>query len=75
MVFEKKTPGELCQQLKDPAQNGNRTPQEVVEHVQTASLVLWGWNPGEGRTPVSMPHDVFVKNMTDWAEKGAACPE
>ncbi len=75
MVFEKKTPRELCQQLKDPAQNGNRSPKEVVEHVQTAPLVLWGWNPGEGRTPVPMPHDVFVKNMTAWAEKGAACPE
>ncbi len=74
MVFEKKTPRELCLQLKDPTQNGNRTPKEIVEHLRT-SLVLWGWNPGEGRTPIPMPHEEFVKNMTEWVEKGATCPE
>jgi len=75
MVFEGRTPRELCLQLKDPAQNGNRTPEEVVEHVRTAPLVLWGWSPGQGRTPVAMPHDVFIKNMTEWLAKGAACPD
>jgi hypothetical protein len=74
MVFEKRTPRELCLQLKDPARNGNMTPKEVLEHLQT-SLVLWGWNPGEGRTPVPMPHEVFAKHMTEWVEKGAACPD
>jgi hypothetical protein len=75
MVFEKKTAHELCVQLKNPAQNGNRTPMEMVDHVRTAPLVLWGWNPGEGRKPVPMSHDTFVKYMTEWAEKGAACPD
>ena len=75
MVFEKRTPQELCLQLKDPTQNGNRTPEEVVEHLRTASLVLWGWEPGAGRTPVPVPHEVFMKEMTEWLEKGAACPE
>jgi hypothetical protein len=75
MVFEKKTPHDLCVQFKNPSQNGNRTPMEMVEHVRTAPLVLWGWNPGEGRKPVSMSHDTFVKYMTEWAEKGAACPD
>ncbi len=75
MVFEKKTPHELCTQLKDPALNGNRTPSEVVEHVRTAPLVLWGWTPGAGRAPVPMAHDLFVQYMTEWLEKGAACPE
>ncbi len=75
MVFEKHTPRELCLQLRDPAQNGNRTPKEVVDHVRTALLVLWGWQPGDGRTPVPMPHEEFVRLMTEWAEKGAACPE
>ena len=74
MIFEKKTPRELCLQLKDPAQNGNRTPKEIVEHLRT-SLVLWGWNPGEGRTPVPIPYDVFMKHMTEWVEKGSACPD
>lgn len=75
MVFENRTPRELCLQFKDPAQNGNRTPEEVIEHVRTAPLVLWGWDPGVGRAPVPIPHQDFVKSMTEWLEKGAACPE
>jgi hypothetical protein len=75
MVFEKKSPHDLCLQLKNPAQNGNMTLKEVVEHVRTAPLVLWAWNPGEGRTPVSMPHDEFVGYVSDWVKNGGACPE
>ena len=74
MVFEKKTPRQLCEQLKDPTKNGSRSPSEVVDHVRQAPLVLWGWHPGEGRTPVPMPHEEFVRLMSEWAQKGAACP-
>ncbi len=74
MVFEKKSPRDLCLQLKDPARNGNMTLSEVLEHVRTAPLVLWAWDPGDGRTPVSMPHDEFAGYMTEWVEKGALCP-
>ena len=74
MVFEKKTSRQLCEQLKDPARNGSRSPAEIVDHVREAPLVLWGWHPGEGRTPLSMPHEEFVRLMSQWADKGAACP-
>jgi len=74
MVFEKRTPRQLCEQLKDPARNGSRSPAEVVEHLRDAPLVLWGWHPGEGRTPVAMSHQEFVSLMSQWADKGAACP-
>jgi hypothetical protein len=75
MVFEGKTPKELCVQLKDPSKNGNLNVKAVLEHVRTAPLVLWGWNPGEGRVPVPMSHEEFVRLMTVWADKGAACPD
>jgi hypothetical protein len=75
MIFEKRTARQLCLQLKDPARNGNRTPKEVVEHVRTTPVVLWGWDPGAGRTPVPMSHETFMKNMTEWLDLGAACPE
>jgi hypothetical protein len=74
MVFEKRSPRQLCEQLKDPARNGKRSPADVVEHVREAPLVLWGWHPGDGRTPVPMPHEEFVRLMSEWADKGAACP-
>ncbi len=32
--------------LKNPALNGNRMPKEIVEHMDTEKLVLWGWEPG-----------------------------
>jgi mono/diheme cytochrome c family protein len=75
MVFEKITPRVLCEHLKDPAQNGRRSPEELIEHVNSTPIVLWGWDPGEGRTPVPVPHDEFVKDVREWVENGAACPE
>jgi hypothetical protein len=75
MVFEKRTPRQLCLQLQDPQQNGNLSINEALEHVKDAPLVLWGWNPGEGRSAVPMSHAEFVKTMTEWVEKGAACPQ
>ena len=68
------TAGELFRQLRDPAQNGNRTPAEIVEHLRTP-LVLWGWNPGEGRKPIPMPYEEFLGYMTEWVQKGAVCPD
>ena len=75
MVFEKRTPRQLCEQLKDPTRNGSRSPAEVLEHVRQAPLVRWGWQPGDGRTPAPLTHEEFVKLISEWVEKGAACPK
>ncbi|MGH9815809.1 MAG: hypothetical protein ACRD5F_14740 [Candidatus Acidiferrales bacterium] len=75
MVFQGKTAGELCRQLKDPKQNGGKTVEQIVEHVTSDKLVLWGWQPGEGRTSVPMPHPEFARLVQEWAGNGAACPE
>ena len=32
----------------------------MLEHVKTGPVVLWGWNPGEGRNPVP---DALMKNL------------
>lgn len=73
MVWEGLTDNQLCELLKDPGRNGHRTPQQIVEHMHTP-LVLWGWNPGEGRTPVPMPQHEFLEKIDEWSNKGAACP-
>jgi hypothetical protein len=74
MVFEDRTPAQLCQTIKDPAQNGGKNIEQLVEHMTADSLVLWGWNPGPGRTlpPLSQPE--FARVVRDWAEAGAPCP-
>lgn len=75
MVFVGKTPSELCRQLKDPSQNGGKTIDQIIEHVTSDKLVLWGWNPGPGRTTPPLSHAEFAALMNQWASNGAACPE
>ncbi len=75
MVFQGLTPGQLCRQLKDPKQNGGRTGEQVIDHIDKDTLVLWGWNPGEGRTTPKMSHKEFSAKMHEWIAKGGACPE
>ena len=75
MIWEGRTPGQICRQIKDPKQNNGKTIAQIVEHVTSDKLVMWGWNPGEGRTPVPMPHDEFARRFQDWARFGAACPQ
>ena len=75
MIWEGRTPGQICRQIKDPKQNNGKTIAQIVEHVTSDKLVMWGWNPGDGRTPVPMPHDEFARRFQDWARFGAACPQ
>jgi hypothetical protein len=75
MVFQGKSPKELADQLKDPKTNGGRTLDQILTHVTSDSLVTWGWDPGDGRSPPSMSHDEFSAKIKEWIEKGAASPE
>jgi hypothetical protein len=73
MIWEGLSDHQLCELLRDPRQNGNRSVAQIVEHM-TTPLVLWGWHPGEGRTPIPMPQHEFLAKVREWAAKGAACP-
>ncbi len=75
LVFEGRSSGDLCRQLLDPGGNGRRTPEEVYGHLARDPLVLWGWNPGEGREPVPTPHDVLVAAVRTWIDTGCGCPD
>jgi cytochrome c5 len=75
LVFQGKTPRELADQLKDPKRNGGKTLEQLVEHVTSDKLVLWGWEPGDGRTKPPLSHDDFAKRFREWVDKGAASPE
>lgn len=67
--------GVVCEMLKDKATNGGKNMKALIEHVSADSLVLWGWQPGGARAPVSVPHDVFVARFKQWAAAGGPCPE
>jgi hypothetical protein len=74
MVFQGRTPRQLCAQLKDPSQTGGKDLAALIHHVEHDALVGWGWDPGPGRTPVPIPRATLVAAMKTWVEAGAPCP-
>ena len=65
---------EIAQALLDPTKNGDRTFDDLLHHMSEDPLVLWAWEPGEGRTPPPVPHDEFVQALQTWLDAGAPIP-
>ena len=74
MIWQGLSDAQLCQAIKDPKQNRGRNLDQLVEHLTEDKMVMWGWDPGEGRTPVPMPHDEFSAKVKQWQAAGAPCP-
>ncbi|MEN9569116.1 MAG: hypothetical protein RL172_347 [Bacteroidota bacterium] len=75
MVFQGKTPRELAAQLLNPATNAGKSTAQLIAHVVADPLVLYGWNPGEGRQPPPISHEEFVTQFKLWIDNGAYFPE
>lgn len=73
MIWQGLTDGQICRSIKDPKQNRNRNLDQLLEHLTEDKLVMWGWNPGEGRNAVPMPQDEFVAKVKQWQAAGAPC--
>lgn len=67
--------GAICRQIKDPQTNGDRSLDEIVEHMASDPLVGWAWNPGEGRQAAPGTQDVFGELARAWVASGAHCPQ
>lgn len=74
MVFVGLSPHDLCVQLKDSDKNGGKSLAELREHFAKDPFVLWGWNPGEGRTKPPITHAELVSHVDAWIAQGAPCP-
>ncbi len=74
MTWQNRTPGQICEQLKDPARNGGKTVAQIVEHSAHDALVGWAWKPGWDREPAPGTQAEFGALMAAWSEAGAACP-
>ena len=74
MVFINRPANALCEDLKNPSKNGNKTPEQLIKHISTDSLVLWGWDPGPGRTKPPISHEAFVTHFSRWVSAGMPCP-
>ena len=75
MGWEGKTLGEICAQIKDPARNGNRSLDALVEHIGEDHLVGWAWAPGYGRQPVPGTQKQAGALVEAWVKTGAECPK
>ena len=74
MGWEGKTLGEICAQIKDPARNGDRSLETLVEHIGEDHLVGWAWAPGSGRAPAPGTQKEAGALVAAWVQTGAACP-
>lgn len=75
MAWEDKTLAEICAQIKDPARNGNRPLEALVEHIGSDQLVGWAWAPGGKRKPAPGTQKEAGALVEAWVQTGAACPQ
>jgi hypothetical protein len=75
MAWEGKTIGEICAQIKDPARNGNRSLESLVEHIGEDHLVGWAWAPGRGRKPAPGTQKEAGALVEAWVKSAAVCPK
>ena len=74
MAWEGKTVAEICAQIKDPARNGGRKPEDLIHHIGEDTLVGWAWAPGFGRSPAPGTQQQAGALIEAWVKTGAACP-
>ncbi len=74
MVFQGRSPHDICETLKDPARNGHKSLPELREHFASDPLVGWGWDPGPGRTLPPLGRPELVAHVDRWLAAGAPCP-
>jgi hypothetical protein len=74
MAWEGKTLGEICAQIKDPKRNGNRSLEDLIQHIGTDTLVGWAWSPGFGRSSAPGTQKEAGALVEAWVRTGAACP-
>jgi len=74
MAWEGKSTAEICAQIKDPARNGGRKPEDLVHHIGTDALVGWAWAPGFGRVPAPGTQQQAGALVEAWIKDGAVCP-
>ncbi len=72
--FGKSSPA-ICQQLRDPARNGNRTYQQLAQHLDHDVILHWAWNPGGGREPAPHSLTAHIKDILTWGAAGMPCPD
>jgi hypothetical protein len=74
MGWEGMTLHQICEQIKDPARNGNRKVEDLIDHIGKDTLVGWAWAPGPGRASAPGTQAQAGALVAAWVETGAECP-
>lgn len=69
-----KTSAEICNQVRDPQRNGNRTYLDIAEHLDHDLILHWAWDPGPGREPAPYSLQENVNDILAWGAAGMPCP-
>jgi alcohol dehydrogenase (cytochrome c) len=70
---------QLCAALLDKSMNGNRDPQQLLDHLTNEPLVHWAFHPGtrlngEPRTTPPISQDELIRWFKIWMAEGTPCP-
>jgi hypothetical protein len=74
MAWQGYSLGHICRQISDPARNGGRSLDKIVDHMADDHLVGWGWRPGPGRIAAPGTQAQFGRLARAWVDSGAHCP-
>ena len=74
MVWFGRSSAEICAQIKDKARNGDRSLDQIADHVRDDKLVAWGWSPGGEREPAPGSAQKTYDDLKRWIAGGAPCP-
>ncbi|WP_420860540.1 hypothetical protein [Algirhabdus cladophorae] len=68
-----KTSEEVCNQLRDPERNGDRTFMDVANHLDHDVILHWAWSPGGNREPAPYSLQDHVNDILIWGVAGSPC--
>ena len=74
MAWEGLDDHDLAESLGDRARNGDRSLQELLDHMADDPLVGWAWEPGLGRAPPPVSRADVVAAFRTWIDTGAITP-
>lgn len=66
---------QICEQLRDPALNGDRDMLALAAHLDHDVILHWAWNPGGGREAAPYSLQDHVTDILTWGVAGMPCPE
>ena len=68
----------VCKQVRDPARNGGRSAEDLVQHIihdaEIKAFITWGFNPGGDREPAPGSLQEHLDDMIAWTSAGMPCP-